>query len=292
MTLPPSASWEPIEKPVVLNNLQCAYCGCSPRKLTVDHVIARNFVPKGSFLANDWNLFVNACEPCNNKKSALENEISALTLQPGVGEHHSDAAVADIARRKAAKVRSKASGRLVKDSHVSAKLDGRLAPDVSLSFDFVGPPQLAPDSVMRLADSQLQAFFYLTTYDESSRTGSLRPPIRWWHFTRRTDWGSQLLTSFADETRTWLPRIHGYAAKGNYRIAVKRKDAATNLWSFALEWNRSVRVVGTFGDEDDSERFVASLSFDSMSERRPGERYREEVALQRAENDLFESVHL
>lgn len=294
MSVPLNTSWEPHERPTVLRNMQCAYCGCSllGQKITADHVIARNLVPKGSFEANDWNLILNSCDPCNNKKSALENEISALTLQPAVGDRHVDSALGELALRKAAVVRSRATGRLVKDSDVSHQIDVRLGSDITLSFGFAASPQLAPASVIGLVNYHLQAFFYLITYDDSNRTGSQRPRIQWWDFTRRSDWGSQLLTSFADETRGWLPRIWAYAGKGNYRIAMKRKDAATDLWSFAVELNRTLRVVGTFGDESESERFVETLTFDRMNDLRAGEAFREEVPLHRSEDDLFECIPL
>ena len=95
------------------------------------------------------------------------------------------------------------------------------------------------------------------------------------------------MTSFADATRAWLPRVQAYAARGNFRITLKRMDTSTELWSFALEWNRTLRIVGTFGDEVESHRF--ELVFSQMKGT-PGERYREEIPLQRSEDDLFECV--
>jgi hypothetical protein len=276
---------------MVLKNLRCVYCDhlFVAEKPTSEHVIARNFVPPGSFEANDWNLIVNACNRCNNLKSALENELSALTLQPAIGDVHEDATLADIAQRKAAKVRSQASGKLVKDSAVEGKIEGHISESASVSFGFVGPAQLSSDSVMRLAAAHISAFFFLTTYNETSRTGVFLPRITWWYFARRTDWGNELMTSFADATRAWLPRVQGCAAKGNFRIALKRMDSSTELWSFALEWNRTLRIIGTFGDEVESQRFEESLAFGQMKGS-PGERYREEIPLQRSEDDLFECV--
>src|SRR5438309_1023751 len=98
MAIPSETSWKPINRAKVLRNIQCVYCGCAfgEQKPTADHVIARNLVPSGSFEANDWNLIVNACASCNNLKSDLENEISAVTLQPGIGEAHDDTTLAEL----------------------------------------------------------------------------------------------------------------------------------------------------------------------------------------------------
>lgn len=71
------------DRAIVLRNVACVYCGTSLTKETTtrDHVIGRRFVPKGKFAAR-WNLIINACEPCNNGKAELEDDISAITLQP------------------------------------------------------------------------------------------------------------------------------------------------------------------------------------------------------------------
>jgi hypothetical protein len=48
------------------------------------------FVPKGT-LENQWNLILNACRNCNGRKADLENDISAITMQPDVlGKHFGD----------------------------------------------------------------------------------------------------------------------------------------------------------------------------------------------------------
>ena len=42
-------------------------------------MIGRRFVPKGK-LNNQWNLIVRVCIKCNNKKSDLEDDISAISM--------------------------------------------------------------------------------------------------------------------------------------------------------------------------------------------------------------------
>ena len=276
----------------MLKNVTCVYCGCAFSKQntsTADHVIGRNFVPWGSFEANDWNLIIRCCRPCNNLKSALESEVSAITLQPDIGENHADPELAEMARRKAEKVPSSASGKLVKNSIGNEKIEGSLAPGASISFRFLSAPQLARASVLSLAGAQVAAFFYLISYNQATKSGSGLPGgVTWLHFSRRTDWGSRLFTSFTEATGTWIPRVRVNAAKGHYRTAIKRKDIGTDLWSFALEWNKSHRIIGLFGEANASAEFVGALTFDPLSEAGTGQRYRAEVPISISEDCLFD----
>jgi hypothetical protein len=43
--------------------------------------VSKKLVPKGK-LDRQWNLIVRACRDCNRRKSALEDDISAITMQP------------------------------------------------------------------------------------------------------------------------------------------------------------------------------------------------------------------
>ncbi len=75
----------PATKPLRLRNVICPYCGVALTKQnsTREHVIGRKFVPKGT-LENQWNLILNACHACNNRKADLEDDIAAITMQPDV----------------------------------------------------------------------------------------------------------------------------------------------------------------------------------------------------------------
>jgi hypothetical protein len=127
-------------------------------------------VPKGS-LANGWSLIVRACERCNNDKSDLEDDISAITLLPDLGRSHEQADLASLAARKAAGARSRRTRKSVADSYEEQVVDGKLMSAIDCCFSFTAPPQLAPERVMRLARFHLQGFFYLITYEESARVG-------------------------------------------------------------------------------------------------------------------------
>src|SRR5688500_6709853 len=97
----------PNKKATKLASIACCYCGRMETKevpLTDEHVLGRRFVPKGSF-ASGWSLIARACEPCNNKKADLEDEISAVTLLSDLGREHEKPALAKLSAQKAAKSR-------------------------------------------------------------------------------------------------------------------------------------------------------------------------------------------
>src|SRR5712671_7028860 len=94
----------PANKALRLDNRTCLYCGADPTvdsPHTVEHVVGRRFVPKGS-LHQSWALIGNACATCNGVKADLEDDISAITLQPSLGERHTDPMLDAEATRKSA----------------------------------------------------------------------------------------------------------------------------------------------------------------------------------------------
>src|SRR5271154_4986865 len=81
----------PTDKPIILDNSTCVYCGTTLEadNTTREHVVGRKFVPKGT-LDRQWSLIVQACRACNEAKADLEDDISAVTMQPDVlGRHAS-----------------------------------------------------------------------------------------------------------------------------------------------------------------------------------------------------------
>lgn len=71
------------DKPVSLPNRKCAYCGAGLERKTStqDHVVGRRFVPEGT-LATGFFLQVKSSRPCNDRKAALEDDISIITMLP------------------------------------------------------------------------------------------------------------------------------------------------------------------------------------------------------------------
>jgi len=286
-----NARMKEITKPPLLHNRTCIYCGRdfgndAPR--TKEHVVGLNFVPEGSFKANDWNLIVWACARCNNKKSELEGEISAITLQPSIGTAHLDETLGLLAERKANKAYSRVTGKTVGESCETLSLTNTLATNASMTFGFVGPPRLVRDHVMALAGAQIQAFFYYITYDASQGRGSSLPGgISWSTFAQKDDWGNAQLLAFASLTEYWNGRVSGNAAEHYFRIVIKRDPSGIELWSFALEWNRSYRIIGFFGDTRSAAERVAGLPSFEWRQLDETTRLREETPLKLSDDLLF-----
>ncbi len=140
-------------QPTKLKNTHCPYCGdefsADGAKWTEDHVIARNFVPKGT-LETSWNLHVRACEPCNNEKSDLEDDLSAISMIPDFGMDTSPKARTH-AKRKIENSRSRKTQNTLKDSFEETVISGEMMPGLSASFKLVGPPQVEPERVFALS---------------------------------------------------------------------------------------------------------------------------------------------
>ncbi len=109
----------PPHLPLMLNNETRVYCGAelTAASRTKEHVIGRRFVPKGK-LNQQWNLIVWACKTCNGLKADLENDLSAISMQPEASGKFAepDQVLADESRRKAARATSRRTRKLVKDS--------------------------------------------------------------------------------------------------------------------------------------------------------------------------------
>ena len=282
----------PSDRVIRLTNVSCPYCGVelANEKTDKEHVIARKFVPKGKLHAS-WNLIVNSCERCNRIKADLEDDISAITMQPdALGRFgHADPTAEAVAIRKAEKSSSRLTHKPVKDSHVQTKLTTRFGQNASVSFGFVAPPQLDSVRAFDLARFQLMAFFYWMTYQTEDKRGYWWPggfhPILQ---TNRTDWGNPLIRAFADAVVSWEPRVFGSTADGFYKVAI-RKHPQAECWSWAIEWNHASRLVGFIGDFQEAQNISVrfpKLEMHTISEASTATiRYREEVPLRETEDD-------
>lgn len=277
----------PVNRPIILTNKACAYCGATLTAATrsKDHVVGRRFVPKGLFNGT-WNLILNACRDCNGLKSDLEDDISAITLQPdNSGGWAADGPdVRDEALRKAERSISRRTGKPVKISQESIQITGLLMGAMQIKFNMVSPPQIAEERVCELARYHLAGFFYLVTYSPEAKTGyrwpgSFMPEL----VMPRSDWGNPVAIAFAKGVFDWDPRVMATTSKGFFKIALRKHPSAA-VWSFALEWNHSYRIIGFLGDEEAAHEIKAgfpvleSKEFPTGSGRRY--RYRLETPLE------------
>ena len=281
----------PDDKAIKLNNDNCAYCGIGLAKdaSTKEHVIGRKFVPKGK-LNGCWNLIVKACKSCNLQKSDLEDDISSITMLPDVyGRYgHDDEEATLDAVRKAQRSISRYTKKTVRNSTLESSIKTTFGQMVTATVNFVGPPHVDKERVFRLACFQLMGFFYWITFDATRRRGGFWPggfsPVM---AAARSDWGNPVHRAFMDAVVQWEPRVLGTTADGFYKIAIRRFPNE-DLWSWALEWNKNLRVVGFFGDIQTAQQIASTfpkLEFRVVGE---GMSMREEVPLNESEDRLFQ----
>lgn len=284
----------PVHRPILLDNETCVYCGTllGEARATKEHVIGRRFVPKGT-LAGQWNLIVRACKPCNRRKSELEDDISAISMQPDVWGRHAtqDRSLVAEAARKAQKSASRRTKKPVIDSSETVTVKVPFAPGSEMTFTLTAPPQADRGRVFELSRLHLMAFFYWITYDHSSKRGGywlggFFPVLE----AARSDWGNPIHRAFMDTVIDWEPHVLATGADGYFKVAIRRHPTAT-CWSWALEWNNNYRIVGFFGEQAPAEAVASAfppLERTTIAQGNNGWlRYRTEVALAEEEDRLF-----
>jgi len=206
---------------------------------------------------NQWNVILNACSSCNGLKADLENDISAITMQCGVGGQYAvdDVALHTSATRKGRKSISRRTKKPVSESGETVT--------VSLPFfngkmtaSFVSGPQVEESRIFRLCGYHLQGFFYFLTYNKERQVGFCWPgSITPLFHTIRSDWGNPLVRAFTSLVSSWEPRLIGETGEGFFKVSI-RKHPSETIWSWALEWNQKHRIVGFFGDHEKAQEFV------------------------------------
>lgn len=284
----------PHNRAIHLDNITCVYCSTALNKDTTtrEHVIGRRFVPKMK-LHGYWNLIVNACRACNGTKSDLEDDISAITMQPDAfGRHaHDDVEAMKDGQRKAQKAVSRRTKKPVKDSSEQMTIEVSFAPGITMSFSLTGPAQTDQRRVFGLARLQLMAFFYWITYDKSTRRG------RFWQEgfypvfeARRSDWGNPVHQAFMEAVVGWEPCVLASNADGFYKVAIRKHPSAA-CWSWALEWNHAMRVAGFFGEKQAAQAVAAQFPKLELKTVSTGPdhvtRRRREIPLDEGDDKLF-----
>ena len=284
---------QPVNCATILKNETCVYCGCLlPRAIkTKEHVIGRRFVPKGK-LYGTWNLIVNACKPCNGQKADLEDDLSAISMQPDSwGQFASpDPLLASEGARKAVS-KSRRTGKEVAVSDENVVISGNFGSAATFSASFISPPQADRNRVFELARLQLVALFYWVTYRPvDNRGGYWRGTFVPMSHSCRRDWGNSLHRTFMKSVLDWKPCLIAIAADGFFK-AVIRWCPSTICWSWALEWNHNHRIIGFFGEKTSIETALRTLTQPEMypMAQSPGERWsmREEIALPDNQDQMF-----
>ena len=240
------------------SNRYCLYCGVDLNNEKVpsnkEHLIAREFVPTGSFSGSCFNFIFRACQACNEKKSDLERHVSSVTLltSPSCGN---DIAIRDLARRKGEKdFHPDKKGVSVGESGEDFSFTVNPLPGMQATFGLIAPPQVKGEYASELAYRHIQGLFSLVTSSnpqEASGTMLLSPN----HFQifgifKHGNWGDPQLVELIRRTSDWVSIACIITANGFFKARLRRSENDAEGWFWALEWNKSYRVVGTISSSN------------------------------------------
>lgn len=275
----------------VLKNRTCIYCGkdLPITEVTKEHVIGRKFVPKGE-LSDQWNLIAQCCVDCNNSKGELENDISAITIFTLAANSPNNSNLIAEALRKAEKCISRKTHNAVAKGQQRLTVNAQFGA-CKMSLNFIGPPEIENERIEDLCRYHVTGFFYWMTFDQENQVGSLLPGrFTLVQETFRPDWGNATHVAFMQTIVTWQAGVLILTANEHFKILI-RQHPSNRLWAWALEWNKSSRCIGFFGDDADVNGIVESLPLrvfqNSISNGNETIRMSAEVPLEEAHDILF-----
>lgn len=251
------------DRAITLPGSKCAYCGTKieGRGRTKDHVIARNFVPQGA-IADGFNLIVQSCRPCNDRKARLEDDISLITMLPDTAGNlvRDDPRLrATIARKSKGSV-SAATRKLAAESYPKINFRMPVRPGLALTYDGVARPSIDEQRVARLAYFHVQGFAFFRSFNRERGHGAWLEPGEFLTlgYLTESDWGNPRMRHFVERIQNFDRVAHVAAADGYFRH-VMRKMPDRGLWAWALEWNERYRVFGLYGEKAARDDFVSSM---------------------------------
>ena len=229
------------------SNQWCIYCGNflgegSDRESNKEHLIAREFVPKGTMGDKAFNLIFRACTECNSKKANVERHISSTTMinSRACAENEE---IQKIAKNKAEKdFHPDNPGKSVIESIGENKINlGNI-----MQFGFISPPQVNQNYIKELSFRHIQGLFSLVTTKnplvcEQTR---LLPPNQFFFFGayNEQDWGNPQILEVIDRTEKWMCHCNLETADGFFKATLK--SSKEDGWFWALEWNKYLRIIG------------------------------------------------
>jgi hypothetical protein len=247
------------------SNKVCVYCNerfdDTNVIATKEHLIGRNFVPRGSLdSGRSFNFIFNACLACNNDKSPLEGHISAITqfMSPAVAEN---ATFGDRAFAKSQGEIHPWTRRPIAESFHESTIHLREF-GLGVEIGFVGPPQVDRYKVHHLALRHVQGLYALVTNpDRTMEPLTLLFP-GWVYvlgYYLQGDWGNSQARAASDRVRDWTVRARIITAGGYFQAMLRRDHAEVGTWFWALEWNRYMRVIGGISYDGQPPSFMRDL---------------------------------
>lgn len=240
--------------PTILDNDYCPYCGelISKSEKTKEHVIGRRFVPDGA-LENCWNLILNCCRHCNNSKSNLEDDISVISQLYGAEK------LSKKLNKKIQESFSRRTNKKIIESNEKLNIELNLNQNVRIAFPAMIPPQIDKERMIELALYYCQAFFYFLTYSVNERRGYFFESFKCINVCEKSDWGNKCNKKFQDIVFDWKNIFHINTANNNFRVRI-REYKELPCWSWAIELNKSYRIIGFFGNEKVYNNFLGMFN--------------------------------
>lgn len=277
------------------SNHWCLFCGEfvgpeSKVSSNKEHLIGRDFVPKGSMNGTNFNFIFRACEKCNGVKSNVERHVSSVTLFNSP-ERSEDERINDIALNKAEKdFHPDNPGKTVVESFGQYEVKyGDF-----MKFKFTSPPQLNREYVKLLSCYHVQGIFsLLTTMDPKvQKKSGLLPPNQIFYFNAYNvqDWGNPQLLEIAERTKDWPCYCNINTANGFWKIVFKR-SSENEGWFWALEWNQYLRAIGGIALPDYNQKIFQKLPELNwkhiQNQDGTSSRTRKEIPLEDEKDELF-----
>lgn len=264
-----------------------------------EHLIGREFVPTGAFGdGNQFNFIFRACKKCNDEKSNVERHISTVTLFNSLSRESSQAHN-DLAQRKAEKdYHPTRRGTLIKDSGYEFKINKKLGSTVNVCYTVSVPPQPEQSYIKFLAFRHIQGIFsLLTSKDRFTDKGTyvLNQKCFYLHgFYFDSDWNNPQLLEIMKRAQEVECYKNIETANGFFKVIMRRKQNDSGAWWFwALEWNKSLRIVGAIAlPKNIPDIFVdlPNLELKHLGDRNDGAiilSYRESIPFDQKSDTLF-----
>jgi len=228
-----------------------------------EHLIGREFVPTGEFgEGNLFNFIFRTCKECNDEKSNVERHISSVSLFNSPARQDSQTHN-NLAHRKAAKdYHPNKKGILVKDSGDEFSVVGRFG-CISMNFGISGPPQGDPRYIELLAFRHIQGIFSLiTSRNPHAAEGTNLLSHKYFHFFgsyNHADWGNSYLLEIMDRARKIPCYANINTANGFFKAIMRKNKGGNGEWFWALEWNKSYRIVGAIAQPNNTSNVFRDL---------------------------------
>lgn len=277
------------------SNRFCLYCAIDLQLSDIvsnrEHLIGTEFVPRGSFgTGQAFNFIFRACKRCNDEKGKLDRHVSSVTLVSSRACANDHQAL-ESAKRKANKdYHPDKKGVLIKDSNENHQISTQLSAGVNMSADLVSSPQLNRDYAFTLAFRHIQGLFSLITSSDPQQPDGTRlllsKHFKVFEIYKDSDWGNPQLQEVISRSNSWSCRANILTANGYFKAIMKRDDENNSGWFWALEWNKSYRIVGFISSPDEVPEIFCELPELIWMHVSPTTKIRREVPLN-AENDTL-----